>query len=377
LVITPPAGFEISTNGTTWSGSAASITLTPTSNTLASTTISVRLNATATGAYSGNISHVSTGATTVNVAVTGNRLATAAPQSDPLIWWPLTRNRQDSTAIRSARITATMPTLKALYVSNGTTLSTIPAYTTQFGQALGATANGDGTWSAVGGTLKRNYYEQFTVTATGGAVRLDSLLLSSAFYNTSSNTKLAVVYSKSNFVSDSTDVSGGVGNGLSSAAYGSFAAPIVLPNQTSGPTNVYHLILNGSTGVALTTGQTLTIRLYWACGSTGTPRYAMLKNVVVKGAPQAVTATAPAQLAEVQLYPNPTADGRLTLALPGLREPTQLNISNLLGQRMYAATLPASPSSQQLDLSALPTGVYLVQVRLASGEQVVRHLVRQ
>ncbi len=379
LVITPPAGFEISTNGgTTWTGSTAPVTLTPTSNTLASTTISVRLNATATGPYSGNISHVSTGATTVNVAVTGNRLATAAPQSDPLIWWPLTRNRQDSTAIRSPRITATMPTLKALYVSNGTTLSTIPAYTTQFGQALGATANGDGTWTAVGGTLKRNYYEQFTVTATGGAVRLDSLLLSSAFYNTSSNTKLAVVYSKSNFVSDSTDVSGGTGNGLSSTAYGSFAAPILLPNQTSGPTNVYHLVLNGSTGVSLTAGQTLTIRLYWACGSTGTPRYAMLKNVVVKGAPQAVTATATAApAADMQLYPNPTADGHLTLALQNVREAMQLSISNTLGQRVYATTVPAGLGSQSLDLSALKPGVYLVLARTASGEQVVRHLVRQ
>jgi pectin methylesterase-like acyl-CoA thioesterase len=44
VVITPPAGFELSTNGgTTWSGSAAPITLTPTNNTLASTTVSVRL----------------------------------------------------------------------------------------------------------------------------------------------------------------------------------------------------------------------------------------------------------------------------------------------------------------------------------------------
>jgi pectin methylesterase-like acyl-CoA thioesterase len=378
LVITPPAGFEISTNGgTTWVGSTAPITLTPTANTLASTTISVRLNAGAPAAYSGNISHVSTGATTVNVALTGTRLATAAPQSDPLIWWPLTRGTQDSTALRSSRLVATAPTLKALYVSTDTSVP-IPAYSTKYGQAFGPSSNGNGTWTAVGGNLKRNYYEQFTVSATGGAVRLDSVLLSSAFYNTSSNTKLAVVYSKSNFVSDSSDVSAGTGPGLSSTAYGAFLAPIVLPNQTGGPTNVYHLVLNGNTGVVLSAGQTLTIRLYWACGSTGTPRHAMLKNVVVKGAANIVTATTTTlAAADAQLYPNPTPNGRLTLALGGSQPAMQLSICNALGQRVYAATVPARATSQALDLSGLAQGVYVLQARTASGEVLVRRLVRE
>ena len=377
LVITPPAGFEISTNGgATWSGSTAPVTLAPTSNTLASTTVSVRLNTATVGAASGNITHVSTGAATVNVAVAGTRLATAAPQSDPLIWWPLTRNAQDSSAIRSVRLVATAPTLRRLYLSTDTSVP-VPAYSTKYGQAVGPSVNGNGTWTLVGGNLNRGYYEQFTVTATGGTVRLDSLLLSSAFYNTSSNTKLAVVYSKSGFVADSSDVSGGTGPGVTNAAYGAFGAPIALPNQPNGPSNVYRLVLNGSTGVVLAAGQTLTLRLYWACGSTGTPRYAMLKNVVVKGAAQIITATANAQAADIQLYPNPTPDGRLTLVLRNYREPAQLNICNALGQRVAQATVPAGAASQVLDLSALAPGVYTVQARTASGEPVVRRLVRQ
>jgi len=39
--------------------------------------------------------------------------------------------------------------------------------------------------------------------------------------------------------------------------------------------------------------------------------------------------------------------------------------------------VPAGRGSYALDLSGLPTGVYVVQVRLASGEQVVRQVVRQ
>jgi len=94
---------------------------------------------------------------------------------------------------------------------------------------------------------------------------------------------LAIVYSKSGFTTnDSTDVTGGVDQSNASVT-GSFTTPIALANQTGGPTNFYRLALNGSTGVTITSGQTLTIRLYFSCGSTGTPRYAMLKNVIVKG----------------------------------------------------------------------------------------------
>ncbi len=379
LVITPPAGFEISTNGgTTWSGSTAPVTLTPANNTLASTTVSVRLNTATAGAASGSITHVSTGATTVNVAVTGTRLTTAAPQSDPLIWWPLVRNSQDSTALRSARLTATAPTLRRLYLSTDTSVP-IPAYSSKYGQAFGPSTNGNGTWTLVGGNLSRGYYEQFVVTATGG-VRLDSLLLSSAFYNTSSNTKLAAVYSKSGFATDSSDVSAGVGPGVTSTAYGAFGAPILLPNQTAGPSNVYRLLLNGSAGVTLAAGQTLTIRLYFACGSTGTPRYAMLKNVVVKGAPLVVTATAAAQAASLlQLYPNPTPDGRLTLELGGYREAVQLTVSNALGQRVFSRELPAGAlgQAQALSLGSLPAGVYVLQARTASGALESRRFVRE
>ena len=39
-----------------------------------------------------------------------------------------------------------------------------------------------------------------------------------------------------------------------------------MPNQPDGPTNVYCLALNGSSGLTLAAGQILTLRLYWACG---------------------------------------------------------------------------------------------------------------
>ena len=79
LTITPPSGYEISSNGgSTWFNSTTPLILTPTNNTINSTTISVRLNSTSAGSFSGDIVHASTGAATVNQPVSGT------VQSSPL-----------------------------------------------------------------------------------------------------------------------------------------------------------------------------------------------------------------------------------------------------------------------------------------------------
>ena len=78
IVITAPAGFELSTNGTTF---ASSLSLTPTGGTVATTTVYVRLYSTTESPYSGNITHTSTGAASQNVAVSGtvsNTICTTA-----------------------------------------------------------------------------------------------------------------------------------------------------------------------------------------------------------------------------------------------------------------------------------------------------------
>ena len=56
-----------------------------------------------------------------------------------------------------------------------------------------------------------------------------------------------------------------------------------MSNQTAGTTVNYRLALNGATGVTLTAGQTLTVRLYFSCGSGSAGRYGKLKDVFFKG----------------------------------------------------------------------------------------------
>lgn len=76
LVITPPAGYEVSTDPN--DNYQTSLTLTPSGGTIGSTIIYVRFSpSSASGLTSGNITHASTNATTQNLSVTGYGITTA------------------------------------------------------------------------------------------------------------------------------------------------------------------------------------------------------------------------------------------------------------------------------------------------------------
>ncbi|HMO61002.1 MAG TPA: pectinesterase family protein [Ferruginibacter sp.] len=289
ISITPSTDFEVSANNIDWYNSATPLVLTPVGGTQSTLTIYVRLNAGAVDTYTGSIANETNGVAIIYVPVSGKTVPPSS--SDLLQQWPLTANAADNAAVRSAAVTASTATLHNLFTTDGSLPAppgTIPAYSVQYGQAFGANAAGN-NWQSVGGTLRRTHYQQFTVTASpGNSVRLDSITLFSNFYATNSNTKMAVVYSKNGFGSpaDSAEISDGVGpsgSALSFAASGNFTKSFTLAQNNSGPADYYALALKGNTGVQLNEGETLTIRLYWACGSTGTPRFALLKNVAVKG----------------------------------------------------------------------------------------------
>jgi pectinesterase len=298
LIITPPQDFEISNNGgSSWTSFPNTISISPNVNgSIANTAIAVRLNSTSAGSKTGVITLTSTGATTKTVSVTGNVQTTPLLVLDTLIYWPLTSNNTADASSKSPGVAATVPSLQRLTLSNGTTVSAVPAYSVLHGMAYGASTNGDGSWGTAvggpGGNLNRAVYTQFTITAnTGYTIRIDSLILNHVFHNTNSNTRLAVVYSKTNFTTaDSTDVTGGLGGdgvSLPSNGFGSFANPIAITNSTAGTGVNYRLALNGATGVTLAQGETLTVRLYNSCGSTSTGRYGKIKDVYFVGLAEA------------------------------------------------------------------------------------------
>jgi hypothetical protein len=240
----------------------------------------VRLNASSVGSYSGNIVHNSSGIQSVSVAVNGITSTAVAPSSSVVLQqWALTANNNDDAATRSASVVPSVPTFNRFVSAD----SAIAPYHSTTGQAFAPT--GKGYWASdapgPGGNLNRTFYEQFIVKASSGySVKVDSLLLNTAISGSQSNTKLAVVYSKSGFTTaDSTEVTGAT-----------FVAPTMTTQYSSTNYPKYSFALSGSTGVTLEAGQTLTIRLYYSCGSTSRARFALLKNVIVKGVPTTVAA---------------------------------------------------------------------------------------
>lgn len=291
VTVKPPVGFEVSAdNGATWYNHGNPLLLNPVGGILNATTIQLRLNNVA-GDYNGQILHFCNSSDTTYLSATGT-ISPSAGYPVSIIRWPLTTNNADDAATRHSGLEATVPTLNKLYLSNGTTAPSVPAYGATHGQAFGPTSDGSALWTTAsggpGGNLNRTFFEQFTIVPKAGqSGTIDSIVLNASFYNSSSSTKLAVVYSKSGFTTnDSMDVTGGIGpDGLAlpASANGQFGTPVLLPNQTGGNTSNYRFALNGSTGISLAAGESLTIRLYFSCGSSSPGRYAKLKEVDVKG----------------------------------------------------------------------------------------------
>ncbi|MDB5233306.1 MAG: C-terminal target protein [Hymenobacter sp.] len=367
ITVTPPPGFEVSTNGTSWFGNTAPLAIAQSSGgNVAATTLSVRLNAGPVGAYTGNLTLTSAGAATVSIPVTGQKQAAALPQSNILQWWSMYRGNQDSAAVRVAGLQASTPTFRKFQISSGSTAAVVAPYSTRYGQAFAPSA--DGGWTAAvggnGSSLNRTYYEQFTV-APSSAMRLDSLVLNAYVTSSVSGTKLAVVWSRSGFATDSADVTGGKGpsGSLISTANGGFTTPIL----TTSASDNYRLAFAGATGVTLAAGQRFTFRVYFSCGSTTTTgRFAALKNVQVKGQANLVTSTRQAAATVLQLYPNP-ATAQCLLVHPVATREASITVYSALGQRV--ATVTCAPGTQQttLNLNGLATGSYLL--RFTSGSE--------
>ncbi|NCU02868.1 MAG: T9SS type A sorting domain-containing protein [Chitinophagaceae bacterium] len=370
IKILPPVNYEISADGgTTWYNNAKPLGLKPTNGTVASTSIILRLNGTVAGTYNDNIIHSGTLADTVKTAVKGTIQSQAVQISALLQQWTFAQNRQDSAAVRSAAVTASTSTLNKFAVSDGITVAGMLPYSLTRGQVFAATA--DGLWTTAsggpGGNVNRSNYQQFTVTASNGyTTKIDSLLFNTAFYGTSSNIKIAVVYSVSGFTTDSTNVLG----------Y-EFATQPALTQDNNGPSALYRMPLNGSTGVTLMEGQTLTIRLYYSCGTTSAGRYAQLKDVIVKGIP---TQNVPTSVIDniaargFALYPNP-ASHTIYMKHPRSGNNTSIVLYSMLGVKI--AEWKATPNTTQtsVDVQHLQQGQYFIHYNSGKESVVLKCIV--
>ncbi|UAY50928.1 pectinesterase family protein [Ferruginibacter albus] len=274
VIITPSADFEVSTDGTTWYNTITPLVLAHTGQTLSATNVLVRMNALTLGDHTGTVllSTNGTGAKFVTLNVSGT-VSNELNASHILQQWPLDVDSNDSAAVRYTGVQASAPTFNKLVLSDGVTVSGVTPYSAAFGMAFAPTATGSWASPGPGGTLGRTFYQQYTVTpTTGHALRIDSIIFNTDFYNSNSNSKTAVVYSLSGFTTDSTEITGAT-----------FVSPIVTNKTTSGTVDNYRFALNGALGINVPVGSAITFRIYHALGSSSTGRYGMIKNVIVTG----------------------------------------------------------------------------------------------
>jgi len=71
------------------------------------------------------------------------------------------------------------------------------------------------------------------------------------------------------------------------------------------------------------------------------------------------------------VYPNPS-DGKFTIEEQGVRNKEQVEVYNMLGERVYAAPLPQTPKGalNTIDLSNQPSGIYLYRVMAEDGSLI-------
>ena len=370
IKILPPVNYEVSVDGgTNWYNNAKPLGLKPVSGTVANTTVTLRLNGTSVGTYNNNIIHSATMADSVKTAVKGTIQSQPVQIAALLQQWTFAQNRQDSAAVRSAAVTASTSAFNKFVVTDGVTVAGILPYSLTRGQVFAATA--DGLWTTAsggpGGNVNRTNYQQFTITASSGyTTRVDSILFNTTFYGSNSNIKLAVVYSRSGFTTDSTDVVG----------Y-EFSTQPAITQDNNGPSALYRMPLNGSTGVTLLEGQTLTIRLYYSCGSTSTGRYAQLKDVIVKGIP---TQNVPTSVIDniaargFALYPNPAAN-TVYIKHPGSGNNTSIALYSMLGVKIAEWKATPNTTSTSVDVQSLPQGQYFIHYNSGKESVVLKCIV--
>ncbi|RYY99299.1 MAG: T9SS type A sorting domain-containing protein [Chitinophagaceae bacterium] len=397
LTITPPANYEVSADGASWFTATNPLVLPQVAGAVAATPVSVRLNSPSLGTWAGDLVLSSPGATSVSVPVTGTTAIVAPVAQTVLQWWPMTQNNTDSANVRNIGVAPSTTRFNRLAPANGT-VAVAPPYSAQRGQALsplvGATPPvppaTDGNWSSgaggPGGSLNRTFYEQFVVKANANyELRVDSVILNAAFYNSSSSTRMGIVYSKTGFTTaDSANVSTNPGG---------FTNFIVLNNQTAGPTDVYRLAFNGTTGVSIAPGDSLTFRIYFSCSSSSTGRYALLKDVIVKGTSRDVTIPDPVITATPATLPAfsqnlglPSASQTYTLSGTNLASPllvlapanyevslngtTWSNSVTPLVLNPVAGTVPATTIYVRQNASANGAYTGTIQNKVASGTNV-------
>jgi hypothetical protein len=262
IVITPPAGFEISTTSGSGFGTTA-ITLTQTSGTVNSTTIYVRVPAANNTSTSGTLSLTSTGASTVNVSLASTMLADLVVTGSPSTSAQSLCIGGTATALTA---TATGPSVTYQWQSSTTSNGT---YSNAVG-GTGATTNTYTPPTTTAGTLYYRCYFNSSCGNTAGAASGAITVNANNTVGTASTTPtLCINTALTDITHATTGVTGiGTATGLPAGVTASFASNTITISGTptaSGTFN-YTVPTTGGCGSVNATG-TITVNALSTVGA--------------------------------------------------------------------------------------------------------------
>lgn len=383
IKITIPLNFEISLDaGVTWK--KGKVNIVPQNKTVTNINVLVRLNASSPGSYTGDITHESTSANIAKVNLYGNSQIAPLKISNPLLYYPFTTSLNDNISLRDVGVEPLPITFVNTSLSNGLAnagATALSPFTVTHGMAYGAGPTGLGLWTTAsggpGGEVNRNTYTEFKIVASKQReLSIDSLILNNTFFLSSLSTKLAIVYSLTNFRTDSTDIAGGIGsNGLpliSMTGTGSFNNPITIANDNAGNNANFRLSFQDYEGVKIKIGDTLTIRIYQSCGSGSQGRYAKIKDLYIKGNSTLNTGVKEEvkKLVLYHIFQNPVSNSILILH-PQVEGISSFSIYNTLG-RLMKSIKSHGLSESQIDINEMPSGNYYLEAKSGEINQIIK-----
>lgn len=77
---------------------------------------------------------------------------------------------------------------------------------------------------------------------------------------------------------------------------------------------------------------------------------------------------------ELKLYPNPCKDKKVTIEL-NADLISEIRLINIAGKEVFIKKIEIPVSRQQLELSAIPNGIFMVQVKTTDNKILVKKLL--
>jgi hypothetical protein len=77
---------------------------------------------------------------------------------------------------------------------------------------------------------------------------------------------------------------------------------------------------------------------------------------------------------DVKIYPNPCKEDKVTIEFNN-QEISEIRLTNIIGKEVLLKQFQFFENKKQIELTEIPNGIYLMQIKTTEGEFVVKKLM--